>query len=65
MVQWVENLTAAALGYCETLGSTPIPREWVKDLVQVTAVAQIQFLAQEHPYAARVALKIKIKEFLL
>ena len=53
------------------MGSIPGPVQWVKGssiataAAQVTATAQIQFLAQELPCATGVAIKKKIKDHIL
>ena len=55
MVQWVKNLTAA---HCRGIDLVPGPKQWrfATAVVQVAAVAWIQFLAQELPYAMGVAI---------
>ena len=45
----------SGLGHCECAGSIPGLAQWIKGS-SVTAAAQIQFLAQEHPYAVGVAI---------
>ena len=53
MAQWVKNLIVAAQVTVEVRGSTPGTVQWVKRssiataVAEVTAVAQIQFLAWE------------------
>ena len=63
MVQWVKNLTAAAcLMLLWRYGLYPWPW-WVKGSGIVAAVAYIQSLARELPYAAGVAIKKKSPHF--
>ena len=65
VAQWVKNPTAAAWVVLEAQGLIPSPGKWVKGAstattkAQVTAVAQIQSLAQELPYAMGVAIQKK------
>lgn len=68
MVQWVKNLAAAAwvseeawvlsLPQHSRLKELVLPQPWY---TQVTAMAQIQSLAQRLPYAAGVATKKYIR----
>ena len=57
MVQWVKNPASAALVPVEVRVQSPAPEQWVKGSGVAAAVAQIQSLAQELPYAAGVAIK--------
>ena len=64
MAQWVENLTAVALVTSEVKVPSTAQHRGIKDLAlvqlpvaKVTAVAWIQSLTQELPYAAWVAIK--------
>ena len=57
MVQWFKNLNAAARVTVEVWVRSPSPAQWVK--AQVAAVAQIQSMARELPYAGDVAIKKK------
>ena len=60
VVQWVKNLTAAAWVDAETwVQSLPCPLQWVKGSGVAPAVAQIQSLAQEFPYAVGMVIKTK------
>ena len=56
MVRWVKNLTAVAQ---VAVGSIPSPAQWVKRSGVAAAVAQIQSLAMELPYAVVWPLKKK------
>ena len=62
VVQWVKNLTAAAWVPGEVQVQFPIPVQWANGssiataAAQVTAVAWIQFLARELPYAMGLAV---------
>ena len=69
MAQWVRNLTAVA-GLLQRCGFDPWPAQWVKwssvaaSVAQGAAVAQIQSLGWELPYATgaiKSKNKIKIK----
>ena len=67
MVQWVKNLTAVTLVAAEAQVQSLAGCSGLKDPIaaaatQVTYVAQIQFLAQELPYAAGAAIKWKKKK---
>ena len=63
MVQWVKNLTVAAQVTAEVHVGCLVQHSGLKDRTlpqlqhKVTAVAHIQFLAWELPYAMDVALK--------
>ena len=69
MTPWVKNPSAAArllrrCGFlssarCSGLEDLVLPQLWV------ASVAQIQSLAQERPYAAGVAIKLKKKKWYL
>ena len=65
MVQQVENPNCSGLSHCGGAVSVTGPAQWVKGSgvasasAQVTAVAWIHPLAQEHPYAMGVAIKKK------
>lgn len=55
VAQWIKNPAAVALG------SIPSLAQWVKGCSVATAVAQIQSLAWELPYAFSAAIKKKKK----
>ena len=63
MAQWVKNLTTTAQIPEEVQIQSPTLAQWVKGsgtasaVASVTAVAQIQSLAQELPYAMDVTIK--------
>ena len=67
MAQWVKNLTAATSVTARGVGSAPGLAQQVKGsgvataASWVTAVARIQFLAWELPYAVGAAIKKKKK----
>ena len=70
MAQWIENMTAVACPLWRH-GFNPSMMQWVKGsciaiaVAQVTAAAQIHFLARELPYAVGVTIKnktIKLKK---
>ena len=64
MVQWVKNPTVMV----RVPGSIPSPAQWVKwcgvaeAVAEVAAMAWIQSLAQELPYAASAAILKKKKK---
>ena len=68
MAQWVKNLTAEAQVTAEVQDSSQPQCSGLKDprvataAVQVVAVALIQFLAWELPYATSAAIKKKKKK---
>ena len=55
VTQWVKNSTAVAQVTVEVRVQS-LPDAWVKGSEVVPAVAQIQFPAQEHPYASSAAI---------
>ena len=59
MARWVNNLTTV-VWVCRGTGSIPGLAQWVKKARVTTAVAWIQSLAQEIPYAVGVAIKKNI-----
>ena len=56
MAKWVRNPTAAALVI--VAGSIPGPAQWVKGSSVAAAIAWIQFLAWELPFAVGGAIKL-------
>ena len=56
MVQWFENLTAAAQVAAETGVWSLGLQQWVKGFSIATAAAQIQSLAQEFSYIVGAAI---------
>ena len=60
MVQWVKNPTAVAWVTAEVWVFIPDLAQWIKRssivaaVAQVTAMALIQYLAQELPYAVEI-----------
>ena len=63
MVQWVKNPTEVALVAVEA--RVQFLAQWVKGCSIAAAVARIQSLAWELPYAAGTAIKNNNKEFPL
>ena len=59
MSQWAKSLIAVARVAVEVQVQFPAWRRGLKDLASPTAVAGIQSLAQELPYAVGVAIKKK------
>ena len=61
MAQWVTDLSSVAQVTAE-VGWISGPMQWVKRSGIPTAVAQIQFLAQECPYTLGATIKKKKKQ---
>ena len=61
-LQWVKNPTAAAWVTAQMQVQSPAQQSGLKDLAQVKAVAWIQSLTWELPYAVSVAIKKKKKK---
>ena len=59
MAQWDKNLTVVAQVASEAWVQSLALVQWVKESSITTAVAQIQSLTQELPYAADMAIKKK------
>ena len=63
-MQWVKNSTAGRSGHCGGAGLIPGPAQWFKisraaaAVAQFAAMAQIQSLAEELPYAVGMTIKI-------
>ena len=68
MAQYTKNMTAGAQGIAGGVGLIQRPLQWVKGagvataVVEVTAEAHIQSLAQKLPYAMSVVQKRKKKK---